>query len=176
MFLISYCTVYFRQWFTDDETPENWVALQLHLSVGLTVAVLVLLRIIWRITNSLPESEPGPRWAHRAAHIGHWLLYAVMILMPLTGYIGTGVNTEYFLMFDIPKFESTALFNAVVTEGLGMSFDAFEQPIDNFHKEIMGEYVLLMLIFGHVAAALYHHFIARDRTLIKMTTDNISKR
>ncbi len=168
LFLMSYCTVYFRHWFTEEKTPENWIALQLHLSVGITIAVLVLLRIIWRLTNRLPDSEHGSVWAHRAAHTGHYLLYAVMILMPLTGYIGTGVNTEYFLLFDIPKFESTALFNVVVTEGLGMSFEAFEKPVDYFHKEIMGEYVLLFLIFGHIAAALFHHFILKDRTLKKM--------
>lgn len=169
-FLLSYCTVYYRHWFTEDKTPENWTALQLHLSVGITIAVLVMLRIIWRVSNRLPDSEPGPRWAHLMAHIGHFLLYAAMVLMPLTGYIGTGVNTEYFMLFDIPKFESTALFNTLVTEGLGMSFEAFEKPVDIFHKEIMGEYVLLFLIFGHIGAALYHHFILKDRTLEKMTS------
>ncbi len=122
--------------------------------------------------SRLPDPEPGPRWAHQAAHIGHYFLYAAMILMPLTGYIGTGVNTEYFLMFDIPKFESTALFNLLVTDGLGATFESFEKLIDNFHKEIMGEYVLLMLIFGHIAAALYHHIIVKDRTLKKMTKDS----
>ena len=105
LFLLSYCTVYYRHWFTEEKTPENWLALQLHLSVGLTVAVLVVLRIVWRISNPPPDPEPGPRWAHWAAHIGHYLLYGVMIIMPLSGYIGTGVNTEYFMLFDIPKFE-----------------------------------------------------------------------
>ena len=168
LFLMSYCTVYFRHWFTEEKTPENWIALQLHLSVGITVAALVILRIIWRLMNQLPDPEPGPRWAHQAAHLGHYLLYAAMILMPLSGYIGTGVNTEFFLWFDIPKFESTALYHALVTEGLGLSFEAFEKPVDIFHKEIMGEYLLLFLIFGHIAAALYHHFIRKDRTIRKM--------
>jgi cytochrome b561 len=54
-----------------------------------------------------------------------------------------------------------------VTDELSMTFEALEKPIDNVHKEIMGEYVLLMLIYGHVAAALYHHVILKDRTLIK---------
>lgn len=169
LFLMSYCSVYYRHWFTDEKTPENWLALQLHLSVGITVAVLVLLRIIWRLSSRLPDPEPGPAWAHLAAHIGHYLLYAVMILMPLTGYIGTGVNTEYFMLFDIAKFESTALFNTLVVERMGITFEEFEKPIDFFHKEIMGEYLLLMLIFGHIAAALYHHFALKDRTLKKMT-------
>ena len=174
LFLMSYCSVYYRHWFTEEKTPENWIALQLHLSVGITVAVLVLLRIVWRIMNCLPDPEPGPRWAHKAAHYGHYLLYAAMIVMPLTGYIGTGVNTEYFLLFDIPKFESTALYNTVVTEGLGVGFEAFEKPVDFLHKEIMGEYVLLFLIFGHIAAAMYHHLILKDRTVKKMIPSNSS--
>ena len=168
LFLFSYCTVYYRHWFTEEKTPENWLALQLHLSVGMTVAVLVMLRIVWRITNPPPDPEPGPRWAHWAAHIGHYMLYGVMIVMPLSGYIGTGVNTEYFMLFDIPKFESTAMFDSLVTQGLGISFEEFEKPVDFFHKEIMGEYLLLFLIFGHIAAALYHHFILKDYTLKKM--------
>ena len=96
------------------------------------------------------------------------MLYGVMIVMPLSGYIGTGVNTEYFMLFDIPKFESTAMFDSLVTQGLGISFEEFEKPVDFFHKEIMGEYLLLFLIFGHIAAALYHHFILKDYTLKKM--------
>ena len=90
--------------------------------------------------------------------------------MPITGYIGTGVDTEYFLLFDIPKFESTALYQLVVTDWLGLTFKEFEAPIDFFHKEIMGEYLVWMLILGHVLAALYHHFIRKDRTLVKMTS------
>ena len=170
LFLCSYCSVYYRHWFTEEKTPENWLALQLHLSIGITIAVLVILRIIWRLLSRVPDPEPGPSWAHIAARLGHYLLYAAMILMPLTGYIGTGVNTEFFMLFDIPKFESTAAFNSLVTEGLSMSFEEFEKPVDEFHKEIMGEYVLLFLIFGHIAAALYHHFILKDYTLKKMTT------
>jgi len=171
LFLMSYCTVYFRHWFTEDKTSENWIALQLHLSVGVTIGALVGLRILWRLMNSQPAPEPGSAWMHRAAHMGHYLLYLAMILMPLTGYIGTGVNTEYFLLLDIPKFESTQLFETVVENGLGMSFEAFEKPVDNFHKEVIGEYVLLALIAGHIVAALFHHVILKDRTIKKMTCD-----
>ena len=170
LFLLSYITVYFRHWFTEEKTPENWLALQLHLSVGITVAALVVLRILWRLMNQVPDAEPGPKWAHTLAHLGHYALYAAMIVMPLSGYLGTGVNTEYFMMFDINKFESTAVYSSLVADGLGLTFEEFEQPIDMFHKEIMGEYLLLFLILGHIAAALYHHFILKDRTLKKMTS------
>jgi cytochrome b561 len=106
-----------------------------------------------------------------AAHMGHLALYAIMIIMPITGYIGTGVNTEYFFMFDIPKFEDTQLFTIIVTDGLGMTFEEFEKPIDFIHKDILGAWVVWLLILGHVSAALYHHFVKKDRTLRRMTVE-----
>ncbi|QMU62407.1 MAG: cytochrome b [Gammaproteobacteria bacterium] len=170
LFLGSYCAVYFRHWFTEEKTPENWTALQLHLSFGITIAAVVILRIIWRNFNQTPSQEPGTKLAHIAAHIGHYALYAVMILMPLSGYIGTGVNTEFFFLFDVVKFEATSIYNTLVTNWLGLSFKEFEEPIDFFHKEIMGKWAVWILILGHAIAALYHHFVIKDRTLKKMTT------
>ena len=170
LFLGSYCAVYYRHWFTEDETPENWISLQLHLSIGITIAVIVILRIIWRNVNQNPDQEPGSKLANLAAQIGHYTLYVVMILMPLTGYIGTGVNTEFFFLFDITKFESTSLYQLIVTNWMGLTFEEFEAPIDFFHKNIMGEWLVWILIVGHAMAAMYHHFIKKDRTFIKMTT------
>jgi cytochrome b561 len=169
LFLGSYVSVYYRHWFTEKETPENWIALQLHLSIGVTIAVVVVLRIIWRLTNRVPDPEPGKKFEHLAAHVGHLALYAIMIIMPLTGYIGTGVNTEYFFLFDIPKFESTQMFSVLVSDGLGMTFKEFEKPVDFIHKDIMGAWIVWLLILGHVTAALYHQFVKKDRTLYKMT-------
>ena len=169
LFLGSYISVYYRHWFTEAKTPENWIALQLHLSIGVTIAVIVALRIIWRLSNRVPDPEPGTNLEHLAAHTGHLALYAIMVIMPVTGYIGTGVNTEYFFMFDIPKFEDTQLFAALVSDGLGMTFKEFEKPVDFIHKDILGAWVVWLLIVGHVSAALYHQFVKKDRTLYKMT-------
>ena len=172
LFLAAYVSVYYRHWFTEQQTPANWTALQTHLSVGVSVGVVVLLRIIWRVTNQAPEPEPGTRLEHLAAHLGHYALYAVMIIMPVTGYLGTGVHTEFFFLFDIPKFEDTAMYKALVTDGLGIGFEEFEAPIDFIHKKIMGAWLTWLLIVGHVLAALYHHFAKKDRTLLRMTLKN----
>jgi len=169
LFLVSYCSVYYRHWFTEEKTPENWTALQLHLSIGISLAAVIILRLIWRNMNRVPTAEPGTRLEHMAAHVGHYILYAMMISMPLTGYIGTGVNTEYFFLFDIPKFENTVVFQTVVADWMGLGFKELEKPIDYFHKDIMGSLIVWLLILGHVSAALYHHYIKRDRTIIKMT-------
>ncbi|MEH6585681.1 MAG: cytochrome b [Halioglobus sp.] len=171
LFLGSYISVYYRHWFTQEETPESWTALQLHLSIGVTIAIVVALRIIWRIANRMPDLEPGTKLEHLAAHTGHYALYAIMIIMPITGYVGTGVNTEYFFLFDIPKFEDTLLFQSSVSSGLGITFQAFEEPIDFIHKEILGAWLVWVLILGHVCAALYHHYVKGDRTLNKMTVE-----
>ena len=61
LFLGSYVSVYYRHWFTEAKTPENWTALQLHLSIGVTIGVIVLLRILWRIANRHPDPVPGSR-------------------------------------------------------------------------------------------------------------------
>lgn len=175
LFLVSYLSIYYEIWFTPGlpppgvaRDPAYWTSLQIHLSVGVSIFVLVILRIIWRMMNRQPDEEPGTKLEHLAARAGHYALYAFMIIQPILGYIGTSVNTEYFFLFDIPKFEDTALFTPIVTNGLGMTFQEFEVPIDFIHKEIFGRWLIWILILGHVAAALYHHLVKHDRTLYKM--------
>ncbi|MDF3127046.1 cytochrome b [Rheinheimera sp. 1928-s] len=167
LFLFAYTAVYYRQWFTEKDTAINWTALQLHLSFGVTIAVLVVLRICWRWSNVQPTPEPGSALMHKAAHFGHLALYAVLIIMPLTGYLGTGVATEFFFWFEIPKFADTWLFQLLIQDWAGLSFEQFEVPMDFIHKE-GGAYLVWLLILGHAAAALYHHIKLKDRTLLKM--------
>lgn len=168
LFLLAYISVYYRQWFTEAQTPENWTALQLHLSFGVSIAVLVILRIIWKVVNPSPIPEPGTALEHLVAKLGHIALYAIMIIMPITGYLGTGVATEFFYLFDIPSFKDTALF--AETFGKHMEFADFEKPLDFIHKDILGAWLVWLLIAGHAGAALYHHFVKQDRTLKRMTT------
>ncbi|MEO6118639.1 MAG: cytochrome b/b6 domain-containing protein [Methylotenera sp.] len=170
LFLLAYCSVYFRHWFTEKETPANLVALHLHLSAGVSVGVLVLLRIIWRLGNPQPTLEPSGRLGHWAAHAGHAALYAIIILAPLTGYLGTKLSTDFFFLFEIPKFDDTWMFKQWIERGLNLTFEEFEKPIDFLHKNILGLWLNWVLILGHVGAALYHHFVLKDRTLIKMTS------
>ncbi|ESP90293.1 cytochrome B561 [Pseudoalteromonas luteoviolacea 2ta16] len=170
LFLAAYMSVYYRHWFTEAKTSENWTALQLHLSFGVSIMVVVLLRLLWRAMNKPPAPEPGTKVEHLAAHAGHYALYAIMIIAPVTGYIGTGANTEFFFLLEIPKFEDTALFQYFVLDGLGLTFKEFEKPIDFIHKDILGAWLIWLLIAGHVVAALFHHYVKKDRTLKKMTS------
>jgi len=170
LFLGAYVSFYYLHWFTEARTPESLSVLQIHTSIGVTIAVVVALRILWRMTNRVPDQEPGSKLEHMAAHAGHYALYAVMIIMPITGYLGTGGNIDFFFLFEIPKFESTHVFQLLVSDGLGLTFEEFEKPMDFLHKDVLGPWIVWMLIAGHVLAALYHHFGKKDRTLYKMTS------
>ena len=88
--------------------------------------------------------------------------------MPVTGYLGTGANTGFFWLFEIPKFESTRLFTFWVSDRLNMSFAEFEVAVDYLHKDVGGALLVWMLTAGHVSAALAHHFVSKDRSLRRM--------
>ena len=83
--------------------------------------------------------------------------------MPVTGYLGTGANTDFFWLFEIPKFESTHLFTFWVSDRLNMSFAEFEVVVDYLHKDVGGALLVWMLIAGHISAALAYHFVLKDK-------------
>ncbi|NOK24093.1 cytochrome b, partial [Corallococcus carmarthensis] len=102
---------------------------------------------------------------HALARAAHWGLYGLLIVMPLTGYIGTGAPTDFGL-FTVPGFDDTALFRWI-GRTWGVGWEAFEAPIDAVHHFI-GQYVAWAVVLLHVAAALYHHRVRRDGVLERM--------
>jgi cytochrome b561 len=165
LFLLSYCSVYYRHLFTESRTDPWFIAGNIHRCAGVTIAVFVLLRIIWRLKNPPPDLPPGPKWEHAAAKTGHLALYFFMVMMPLTGYLGTGAPTD-FGWFAIPSFEDSRLFEWI--SGGVMTFKQWEKPLDFFHEEIGGALLVWILIVLHTGAALYHHFRKKDDVLLRM--------
>ncbi|MGE4499748.1 MAG: cytochrome b [Hydrogenovibrio sp.] len=171
LFLLAYVAVYYRQWFTERDTPENIIAIQLHFSIGISIGVILILRLLWVMYDRKPDPVPGSVFAHLAAKSGHWLLYLMIAVMVVTGYMGTGANTQFFYLFEIPKFSDTWLYTNVIEEyWFGITFKEFEKPFDFIHKDIGGALLVWMLILGHALAALYHHYVKKDNTLKRMTT------
>lgn len=169
LFLISYGSIYYREWLAETDL-ENWAAIQLHFSVGFTVLVVTLLRIIWRLLNRQPELEFTFSFQRFAIRIGHYLLYVILIIMPISGYLsiadylasGRG-SVSYFLMFEMTSLKDIQLF-----ESIGLNLKQLEDPADSVHS-FLGSWIVWLLVVGHISAALYHHFISKDRTLSKMT-------
>jgi len=162
LFLVCYVAVYYRHWFTLPKTPANWLALQTHLVAGVAVAALVVARVFWFFRSIQPDDPPGTRFEHLASHGMHRALYLFMIVMPISGYLGTGVAIEFMGLGDIPSFKDTGLFKS-----LGVVWETFEKPVDFVHKN-SGAYLVWVLVLLHASAALFHHYVKRDDVLRRM--------
>ncbi len=143
--------------------PATYSLYQLHKSIGFVVLALVSLRILWKITGITPDLPAEmPIWEKLAAHLGHISLYALMLVMPVTGWLlvsssPLGIPTVFFDLFEIPHL-STPVF-------LGQKAD-----VSAFFTAVHGwaAYAFIAVILGHVGAAFKHYFISRDKVLQRM--------
>lgn len=142
-----------------DALPRGVALLQtlaLHKSIGITIFALAVLRLLWRWVNPVPPMPASsPRWQHLAARISHVALYALLLLMPLFGW----------LMSSARNFPVSWFGMATLPDLIGPSEEAY----DFFHEghELLAK-VLFVLALLHIAAALKHHFIDRDDVLLRM--------
>ncbi len=135
-------------------TPARGWYYNLHKSLGLLAACVILLRVGWRLRfNPPPDSRALPVWQTTAARISHALLYLCLLLMPLTGYVGSSFN-KYGV-----KFFGLALPH------WGWEDPALREFFSGAHQLIAGAFIGLILL--HVAAALYHLY-RRDGVFTRM--------
>jgi cytochrome b561 len=136
---------------------HDWPVIPLHKSIGLTVLALTVLRILWRATHAAPPLPAAmPRWEQAAAHGLHGLFYALMLALPVTGWVMVSAGDKplrWFGLFPLPKL---AVSKADAVFGLS---HASHGPLGL----VFGALILL-----HVAAALRHHLVLRDRVLARM--------
>ena len=126
-----------------------------HFMLGLSVLILAALRLVVRLTSTLPRVEPEPPgWQKLLAKLMHTALYGFMIAMPLAGWLMLSASGKTIPFFGL---QWPAL--------MGESKNAAE-----FIKEIheTGGTVGYFLIGFHAAAALFHHYVLRDGTLRRM--------
>src|SRR5262249_50973901 len=127
-----------------------------HKQLGMLALALAALRLAWRLGNVLPRLvEQLPDWQKLAARFAHLAFYALMLALPLTGWMmssATGIPVSLFGWFDLPDL-------------VAYSERAFHAFI-GIHKWLA--YALLALIAVHAAPALRHHWGLRDETLTKM--------
>lgn len=135
--------------------PARSFYVNLHKSTGLTLAVLILARLAWRLAHRPPPLPAFMRpWERNAAHWSHAALYACMIGMPLSGYIASNFS----------KY-GVKLFNALTLPPWGVD-DAHTYSIFNTTHVVLS-YVFVALILVHILAAL-RHAIARDGVFSRM--------
>ena len=147
-------------------------AFQLHKSVGLTVLALSLARLAWRFTHRpppLPEGMPG--WERFAAKATHWAFYALMIALPLSGwlYVSAGWSHEQERAFNVPTIYF-GLFQVPHLFGIAEQSEATRAGVAEgaFTAHYVFAYAAIALFVLHVGAALKHQFVNRDETLAHM--------
>jgi cytochrome b561 len=155
-----------------DASQALFEAYQLHKSIGLTVLVLTLVRLAWRLTHRPPPLAQGmPAWERIAARATHWGFYVLTLALPLTGwlYVSAGwsihtdeslaVPTRWFGLFEVPHLFNLPHASNDVRE------DAAEAAL-TAHAYL--GFTAIGLAGLHVVAALKHHFFDRDETLAHM--------
>jgi cytochrome b561 len=138
-----------------DVFPDSWMLH--HISIGLTVLALSLFRLVWRLTHKVPPLPASIGRAEGLAARGlQWLFYALMIAVPLSGWIMTSAGKwpiMWFGVIEVPKW--------AVVKGAPLYEVAHEG------HEIMGIAWAVLLVV-HIAAALRHHFILKNDILKRM--------
>ena len=155
--------LYFSGLNRDD--PNLFMLVQTHKSIGLTVLVLSVIRLLWRLVNPVPPLPAGMskplRWV---AHASHFLLYFLIIAIPLSGWAlvsssPMGLPTMYFGWFEWPHIG----FLADLTRAQKMPL---RHDFGMIHVYLAWSAIVLVPI--HVLAALYHQFLRRDDVLKRM--------
>jgi cytochrome b561 len=137
--------------------PPRVSALWTHMMLGELVVAFLIARLIWRIVDPPPPLEPTRlgRWLTVASKLGHFSLYALLVAVPLVGIIvqlREGRALPLFGLWDVvspwPRDHETA------------------ESILEIHEFLAN--ALLILAGVHAAAALMHHYVFGDRTLLRM--------
>jgi cytochrome b561 len=133
----------------------RFVYITLHKSIGQTIFFLTIFRLIWRRFHPAPPmGDRIAAWEALIARANHWLLYAIMILMPLTGYIlatAAARPSPYFWLFYWPQ----PAVSSVVTHAA-------------LRAHLVGQYLVYAMAGLHVAAVAWHVVVRRDGTLERM--------
>ena len=136
--------------------PQKFQDYALHKSLGLTVLMLVALRLVWRRLNTVPPLPLGmQRHETILAKATHHGIYVLLVLIPLTGWLyssATASPANYFGFFAVPDLipgnETAGKVLKIVHEWAGK--------------------LLAVFIVLHIAGALKHHFVNRDTVLVRM--------
>jgi cytochrome b561 len=180
----------------DLPLPVRGMVLMLHASSGLTVLALTVARVAWRLFNPPPPFPAGMKpWERHAAHVAHFLLYAAMVLMPLSGWAilsahappgSAGAAVEWsapagapvipgrpsgppppLKIWNLSRMPLIAPIEAVGQEPGGLA------PQRVLHDEFVewhevGAFLLIGLLILHVLGALKHQFVDKQSEFARM--------
>jgi cytochrome b561 len=137
-------------------SPQKLKFYSWHKWAGVTIFLFVLVRLVWRLSHRPPEMpDTIPAWQRKVAEATHGLLYLLMVVIPITGWLmssAKGFQTVYFGVLPLPDLLAK---NAELGDLL-----------QQVHKWL--NYSMAALVVAHIGAALKHHFVDRDEVLARM--------
>lgn len=137
------------------DTPVTTL-IGLHFTFGVVILAVAALRLVFRLVRGVPPPEAGiPGWQETSSQVVHWLLYALLLIVPLLGWI----NADWRGM-------PVALFGYEMPHLIAARAPGWQWTGD-VHG-LLANYVMLALVGLHVLAALYHHFVMGDGVLRRM--------
>ena len=140
----------------DFAKPTQETMQSVHVSLGVLLTAVIVARILWRLTpgHQVPSIELG--WVKLASKAVHYALYVLLAAQVVSGFVfrwGQGHPVSFFGLFAIPR-----------------PFGALARPerrlIHSVHEYI--GWAIVIIAFGHALAALYHHYVLKDRVLMRM--------
>ena len=137
-------------------SPLKLQLVSYHKWIGVTVFLLALARLGWRMANRPPAALPAAAWQQRTADVVHWSLYGLMFVLPLSGWLfssATGVPTVYFGVWQLPDLVAR---DRALASGLHLVHQVFG-------------WLLMGLLLLHVAAVLKHHLVDQDGLMKRMS-------
>ncbi|PTD16787.1 cytochrome b [Sphingomonas fennica] len=136
---------------------------QLHKSIGITVLLLAVLRLGWRIWHPAPALPATMSRNERLlAHAGHWVLYLLQFAVPLLGWavVSAAVLNIPTLLYGVVPWPHLPLLSTIANRA------QVEPALATTHA--LMAYGLVLIVVGHVAAALRHHLVLKDDVLARM--------
>ena len=134
--------------------PERSWLFVIHRSLGVTIFAFVVVRLAWRAMNPAPPLSGGTSQAMElVGRVTHWLLYVLLLLMPVSGYLqsASGRPVSYFGLFDLPALPEN-------------------KSLDDVAKtlHLLGQWGVYALVVLHVFATAWHVAVRRDGLLNRM--------
>ncbi len=155
--LSIFCTFLLGQYMANlPLSPAKLKLYSYHKWIGVTIFLLVLVRIAWRLGHRPPARPPSmPAWQHRVASSAHLLLYALTLAIPLSGWLmssASGFQVVYLGVVPIPDL-------------LAKNKEMAGQ-LQELHESL--NWLMVLVVVLHAAAALKHHFLDGDDVLQRM--------
>lgn len=147
----------------DDVLPKGAAraaGLFVHISAGMTILVALLARVLWRMADPPPRSAPTMlgAWGEAAGRLMHYALYAMLVAVAVAG-----------IVLQFARGNTLPVFGVVEIPSPWLADRRYARSLKEVHEVLAN--ALIVLAAFHAAAALVHHWLLRDRTLVRMLPD-----